>query len=100
MYHNIKLKNILSLILNNDPLPDKWADWEDIRPTTVFKVRLRFMSEEETTVETYPEHPFLIPWYDCPVTAISPEGDALEIWLAYTAFLPALCKEGEKENRK
>ena len=74
-----------------DTLPDKWTAWDDIRPNTVYRVRLAFMSEDETHVETYPTHPMLIPWYACPVDSFDVDGkDTLRVWLRYERYVPTL----------
>lgn len=44
-------------------------------PETVYAVTLCFEVEEETWVETYPENPILVPWYECEVTAILPSDE-------------------------
>ena len=39
-------------------------------------------------MRTYPEHPLLIPWYDCEVDGFYPdEANTLKIWLAYEDYL-------------
>ena len=84
----MKLRTVLELLEHIDALPDQWkGHWDDIRPNSSYKIRLCFMCEEETWICTYPLHPFLIPWYDCDVTSISPsDEDTLDIWLDYIPF--------------
>ena len=58
-------------------------------PETVYAVTLCFEVEEETWVETYPENPILVPWYECEVTAILPsdEPNTLKIFINYEKYL-------------
>jgi len=97
----LKLRDVLEVLLgSSEPLPDKWKKgFEDIRSDSSYMVRLCFMCEEETWVRTYPAHPLLIPWYDCMVTAISPEGeDELAIWLDYVPFVNNLIGKGSEDG--
>lgn len=99
----LKLRDVLEVLLgSSEPLPDKWIKgFEDIRSDSSYMVRLCFMCEEETWVRTYPAHPLLIPWYDCMVTAISPEGeDELAIWLDYVPFVNNLIGGRKQEDGK
>jgi hypothetical protein len=58
-------------------------------PQSVFKVTLRFMAEDETAVTVPISSPVLIPWYDCPVTAINPNEveDSMDVWLDYSPYV-------------
>lgn len=90
-----RLRDVLEALLGSaEPLPDEWeSGFEDIRPDSSYTVRLCFMCEKETWVRTYPAHPLLIPWYDCMVTSITPEGDdELAIWLDYIPFVENMRK--------
>ena len=84
----ITLRELLVAMEPETPLPDTWNFWEDIRPHSVYKVMLCFMSEEETWIECYRNHPILIPWYDCKVLGFNADQNyTLNIWLSYESFL-------------
>ena len=84
------LREVLDQVAS-DTLPDVWEKWDDIRPRSVFKIQLCFMSEEETWIVAYAEHPILIPFYDCEVCGIHPDDEyVLNIWLKYEQFMPKL----------
>ncbi len=98
-----KLRDVLELLLgSSEPLPDTWVKgFENITPDSTYMVRLCFMCEEETWITTYPEHPLLIPWYDCMVTSVTPAGgDTLEIWLDYEPFVKNMIGLKEDEDGK
>lgn len=82
------LFELLQLITSNDEVP-LVADEEgciDCVPQSVFKITLRFMSEEETAETVNISSPLLIPWYDCEVYSISPDETnkyTIEAWLMY-----------------
>jgi hypothetical protein len=60
----------------------------DCRPQSVFKVAVRFMSDEETTEVVQLSSPLLIPFYDCEVYAIGPYSEEIiEVWLDYDSFI-------------
>lgn len=53
-----------------------------------YKVSIRYMSEEETWINTYPSHPILRAVYDKEVDSLDPEQDGtLGIWLKGTDWL-------------
>lgn len=83
------LRDVLLLLEEvYSPLPDAWETWEDCRPISDHKVKIAFMCEEETHILTYPTHPILIPWYDCPVESIGPtKSDTLLIFLSYEKWI-------------
>jgi len=84
----ITLRQLLVAMEPENPLPDEWEVWEDIRPHSVFKLRLCFMSEEETWIDCYRDHVILIPWYDCKVLGFNAdEKFTLNIWLDYENFV-------------
>lgn len=83
----MKLRAVLKMLVCGADLPDERDDWYNIKPDGSYKVRLCFMSEDETWVETYPEHPILIPWYDSTVESFGPEGDVLEVFIDYDEYL-------------
>jgi len=90
MKYPIFLKDILELMQPTSGLPDGWDVFDNILPGGSEKVQICFMSEEETWITTYPEHPILIPFYDCPVVAIGPsytKADTIQIWLGFTTYL-------------
>lgn len=96
----LTLYDILALVSNPKDMPPR--DWTDpktqdvieldtILPSQIKNVTICFMCEEETWINTYPEHPILLPFYDCPVLDIAAVGDnKLEIWLDYEKFLDKL----------
>ena len=71
----------------NEPLPDEWEDFDNIHPQSQSKIQLCFESEEETWLTCYRDHIFLMPWYDCKVSGFDADGDTLQIWLDFRAFL-------------
>ena len=81
------LREVLEKLASTESLPDELDDWYNIKPNSGYNVKLCFMAEEETYVTTYPEHPILIPWYDCTVASIEPEENVLCIWLDYEGYL-------------
>ena len=92
------LRDVLEQV-NDGNLPDKWSKWDDIRPQSVFEVCLCFMSEEETWILAYPEHPILIPFYDCEVCGIQPDKEhVLNIWLKHETYMPKLMKRLRRED--
>lgn len=94
------LREVLELL--DSSLPDKYQySFEDIRPDGAEDVRICFMSESETWIETYATHPMLIPWYDCEVDSVGAEGDALNIWLDYVPFWKQMIghKESDEDGR-
>ena len=94
------LRDILEQIEDNN-LPDKWTKWDDIRPNSVFKVCLCFMSEEDTWILAYATHPILIPFYDCEVCGVQPdEKYVLNIWLKHEDYIPKLIKRLGYGERK
>ncbi len=63
----------------------------DIRPNSDYEVSIRFMSENETWIQTYPEHPILVPYYQSKVDAITPVDDkAIAIWIAEDDWFPVI----------
>lgn len=79
------LRDVLALC--DRTLPDGWVQgYDNILPDGAENIRLCFMSEQETHIETYVTHPILIPWYDCEVDSIGVDDDFLEIWLDYVPF--------------
>jgi hypothetical protein len=86
---NLTLRDILEYY-STEPLPDTWVQkYDDILPNTIYKVMLAFMSEDETHITAYAEHPLLIPWYDCPVSNIDVvDENTLRIWLAFEGWWP------------
>lgn len=83
----MNLRDVLEKIVCTETLPDERDDWYNIKSDTIYKVKICFMSEDETHVLTYPEHPILIPWYGCEVESFEPEGETLVIWLDYESYL-------------
>ena len=78
----ITLRELLIAMSPESPLPSEWQCWDDIRPGSVFRIMLCFMSEEETWIECYRNHPILIPWYDCKVIGFNAaENNTLNVWL-------------------
>ena len=79
------LYEVLKLLNRADEMPDKILNHDDnILPVGSVKIRLCFMCEEETWIETYPSHPVLIPLYNYPVLNIRPtDENVLEIWIDY-----------------
>lgn len=97
--HGFTLRDILALYADGDRLPDGWQKFDNICPDSVYKIRLAFMSEDETHIETYPTHPMLIPWYGCPVSAIDVDGEyVLRVWLAYEEWLPEMIEKWEAQE--
>ena len=89
-----KLRDVLELC--DRCLPDTWiSGYDDIRPDGAENVRLCFMAEQETHIETYVTHPLLIPWYDCEVESIGVDDDVLEIWLDFEPFWKKMIGKGE-----
>ena len=97
------LRTILSLILpGQQPFPAllsydemlKLSDeeWNNLTaPTTNIKIRLYISCEDYMTVDVYPEHPMLIPFYDCEVECIEPvDKDIIGVWLLIRDYMPAL----------
>ena len=59
------------------------------------------MSEDETHVTTYPQHPILIPWYRCKVNSFAPSDEnTLMIWLDYQNFLYEALSERKAEKEE
>jgi hypothetical protein len=88
----VKLYDVLKLIDSSSiELPLYVDDNGDIpcEPQSVFKVTLRFMAEDETAVTVPISSPLLIPWYDCPITAINPNDveDSMDVWLDYSKYV-------------
>lgn len=84
----LTLREVLTAMIPEEPLPDEWDSWDDFRPQSVFKIMLCFMSEEETWIEAYRDHVILIPWYDCKVTGFyADEKYTMNIWLDYEDYI-------------
>lgn len=90
----MKLIDILELYSQEMPNLEH-TNWDDIRPDNdVRKITLCFMCEQETWVTTYPEHPILIPFYECEVESIDVvEENTLRVWLSYEKYMPILLKK-------
>lgn len=89
MKQKYTLRDVLALYVDRGSLPDGRQKFDNILSDSVYRVRLAFMSEDETHIETYPTHPILIPWYGCPVLAIDVDDNyVLRVWLAYEDWLP------------
>ena len=89
----ITLRELLVAMKPEEPLPDEWAEWDDFRPQSVFKINLCFMSEEETWIYAYRDHVMLIPWYDCKVIGFdADEKYTMNVWLDYEDYLPKLIR--------
>lgn len=98
-YPKMKLRDILALC--NSSLPDgRLMGFENILPEGDENVRLCFMSEKETHIETYSSHPVLIPWYDCEVDSIGVDDDTLEIWLDYVPYWQKMIGFKEKNDEQ
>ena len=51
-------------------------------PNSSIRITICFMCEEETWENVSIYSPLLVPWYDCPVTAIDPENDrSICVWM-------------------
>ena len=88
----MKLYDILAMIDSSGielPLYVDEKGYIPCVPQSVFKVTLRFMAEDETAVTVPISSPVLIPWYDCPVTAINPNEveDSMDVWLDYSPYV-------------
>lgn len=93
----MKLVNVLEMI-DRDSAPVKdLSDVRDVNQGSI-KVKLCFMSEEETWVTLYPGHPILIPFYECEVAALGVEDNIMMIWLNYEEFLEKFIKNIEDEK--
>ena len=89
----ITLRELLVAMKPEEPLPDEWAEWDDFRPQSVFRINLCFMSEEETWIYAYWDHVMLIPWYDCKVIGFDAvEKFTMNVWLDYEDYLPKLIR--------
>ena len=89
----ITLRELLVAMKPEEPLPDEWAEWDDFRPQSVFRINLCFMSEEETWIEAYRDHVMLIPWYDCKVIGFdADEKYTMNVWLDYEDYMPKLIR--------
>ena len=75
-------------------LPDEWkflGYFGDDNLTNTCKIELCFGYDEETHIFCYPEHPILLPLYDCPIQGI--EGDVdddsdsiIRVWLDWNNY--------------
>lgn len=86
----MKLYDLLELIgCDEVPLIADENGIVDCRPNSVFRITIRFMSEEETAETVNLSSPLLIPWYDCNVHAISPNDieNSMDVWLEYDSYI-------------
>lgn len=100
----MKLRELLPLIEENSVWDKEMVQREreksvrepDIRPNSVFRVCLCFMSEEETWVYLPACHPMLVPYYDAEVYGVQPgdEKYTLEVWLGDKDWFPTLEVDG------
>ena len=100
----IVLFDVLDLLAQGEMPLQSWPnfDFSDIRPEGVERVELAFMCEDETHIVTYPEHPMLIPWYGCPVSAIRVgKPNTLEIYLEWEDWVRyRVPRWGDNEEQK
>lgn len=87
------LGELLLMIEGEDYLPltieinDKRLSIDCI-PSSLFKLMICFMCEEETWIEVSTYSPILVPWYDCEVASIEPyDHDVIQVWLDSDVFL-------------
>ena len=94
----ITLRELLVAMEPSELLPDEWENVDNFLPQSVYKIRLCFMSEEETWIETYRNHVILVPWYDCKVYGFNASGDefTMDVWLKYEEYIKLLAKRKQE----
>lgn len=95
------LKELLRLIETDDEfIPEVSENQIYCVPSSIFKITLSPMCEEETWVTLSVYSPLLVPWYRCEVCAITPVDDAtIQVWLKDREFLLENYKDDIKDMR-